>query len=105
MEQNLDLLRTTNGGEKIPFVMVYSQDGYYINDWTERPYESYKITRNAMQKFNYQKSKEFFEYYIKQIQKNVKDVYKHTASEFSDVLLKCNAIQGSSQRINQKQEG
>ena len=41
-ETNMDLVKTTNGGEKIPIVMYYSQDGHHIANWIERPTIAYK---------------------------------------------------------------
>ena len=101
-EDHMDLLRTTNGGEKIPYVMVFSKDGFFINDWVERSYEAYKYSRDAMKKFNYEKSKDFFNYYIKTMKKRNKEIYKTIADEFVHEILKANAIQGTSPRINKK---
>lgn len=99
-EDNLDLLVKINGGEKIPYVMFYSQDGYFCGSWTERSYESYKFISDALKEVNFEKNEEFFKTYSKSLEKLKDKLNQSTSNEIINMILKVNAIQGSSTRIN-----
>ena len=102
-EDNLDLIIPTNGSQKIPYVMFYSQDGYYVSNWVERPYYLYNIISGVMKKFNYEKNEEFFKAYKEVTQMDKSLQYESTCDEIIHTILKVNAIQGSSARINSKE--
>ena len=99
-EEHLELIMPSNGGEKIPYVMFYSQDGFLISNWIERSYQSYKIISDISKKYNYTKSEEFFKRYRESVDMNKKNIYESTKDEIINSLLKVNAIQGCSSRIN-----
>lgn len=102
-EDNMDLLLKINGGEKIPYVMFYSQDGYFSGNWIERSYDSYKFIADSFKKFNYEKSEDFFKFYSESFAKEKNRINQSTCNEIIDMILKVNAIQGSSTRINKKE--
>ena len=86
-EDNLDLLVTINGGEKIPYVMFYSKDGYFCGSWIERSYESYKFIADALKEVHFEKNEEFFKNYTKSLE-NVKDkLNKSTSHEIVNLIL------------------
>ena len=101
-EENLELIISTNGSQKIPYVMLYSQDGYYVSNWVERPYYLYNIISGVMKQFNYEKNEEFFKAYREVTQKDKNLQYESTCDEITQTILKVNSIQGSSARINSK---
>ena len=99
-EDNLDLLLKSNGGEKIPYVMFYSRDGYFVTNWIERSYESYKFTASTFRKFRYEKNEELFKFYSEAYEKQKTSMIQSTANEIIHMILKVNAVQGASTRIN-----
>ena len=99
-EDHLDLILKSNGSEKIPYVMFYSQDGYYVANWIERSFEAYKLVSKTLQKFQYQKNEEFFNAYRETMAKDTEMIYKETANEIINVILKVNSMQSASGRIN-----
>jgi hypothetical protein len=98
-EENLELLDITNGGEKIPFVLLYSQDGYLIDRWIERPTIIYEYYGNLRSKLGWE-NKDFYREYRKG--------YLHNYNEFSEAIIKdllnkfkrVDAIMSTSPRIN-----
>ena len=99
-EDHLDLILKSNGSEKIPYVMFYSQDGFYVANWIERSFEAYKLVSKTLQKFHYQKDEEFFKAYRETMASDNDMIHKSTADEIINVILKVNAIQAASGRIN-----
>jgi hypothetical protein len=98
-EENLELLDTTNGGEKIPFVLLYSQDGYLIDRWIERPTKIYEFYGELRSSLGWE-NKDFYREYRK--------VYLQRYNEFSGAIIqdllnkfkRANAIMSTSPRIN-----
>lgn len=99
-EDNLDLILPTNGSEKIPYVMFYSQDGFISGNWAERSYDLYKMITESSKEFNYEKNEAFFTAYRKKLDDHKDLTYQTIADELIHEILKVNAIQGSSGRIN-----
>ncbi len=101
-EDHLDLLLKSNGGEKIPYVMFYSQDGYFISNWIERSYKAYKFISDISKNFNYEKNETFFKAYAESFEKEKNKIIHSTSDEIVQMILKVNAIQGASTRLNKK---
>ena len=99
-EDNLDLLIKVNGGEKIPYVMFYSQDGFFVANWAERSYETYKLISESYKKSNYEFNEEFFKSYTETFEREKQMAYQSICDEILHLVLKANAILGTSKRLN-----
>lgn len=99
-EDYQDLILPVCGSEKIPYVMFYTQDGFLSSNWSERSYNLYKITTESYKEFNYEKDEAFFSAYRKKLEDHKVLTYQSIADELIHEILKVNAIQGASPRIN-----
>lgn len=99
-EDNLDLLIKSNNGEKIPYVMFYSPDGYFVDNWAERSYETHKLLSESFKKSNYEINEEFFKSYTETVEKEKQMIYQSNCDELVHLVLKVNAILGTSKRLN-----
>ena len=99
-EDYLDLILPVCGSEKIPYVMFYTQDGFLTSNWSERSYDLYKMTTESYKEFTYEKNEAFFTAYRKKLDDKKALTYQSIADELVHEILKVNAIQGSSPRIN-----
>lgn len=104
--ENMDILQKTNGGNKSPYVMFYSEDGYFIDRWAERPTEVYDLI-GAIRKevgFGPESKKTFVKEYRKRFLKNQEEFYRCAAEEFSLQICRAHSIQATSPRINEQRE-
>lgn len=101
-EKNIDLLKKTNGGQKVPYVLIYSQDGYHIDTWVERPAGVYVLVAKLRQQFGFssETKDEYYKEYKKLFLKDAKHFNLEAMNELVDRIIKANAIQGTSPRIN-----
>ena len=95
------LLEKTNGGNKTPYVMFYSIDGYYIDRWVERPTLVYELYARIKRELGFD-NKDFYKEYRKQFLKDQELFYRAAAEELTKKICRANAIQGTSPRINTK---
>ena len=96
-----NLLETTNGGNKTPYVLFYSVDGYYIDKWVERPTIVYELYARLKRELGFS-NKEFYKEYRKEFLKNQEMFYRAAAEELAMKICRANAIQGTSNRINKE---
>lgn len=103
-EQNIDLLKKTNGGEKIPYTLLYSTDGYHIETWVERPLSAYQLNAHIRESFGFNDdvSPKFYEEYRKRFSEDKKKFYKDAADEIIQKIIRTDTIQATSKRINVK---
>ena len=103
-EQNMELLKKINGGEKIPYTLFYSQDGYHIETWVERPTSTYQLMSQCRESFGFSDdiAPKFYEEYRTKFSENKKKYYNDAADEIVQKIIRSDAIQGTSKRINMK---
>ncbi|MHA2365967.1 MAG: thioredoxin family protein [Candidatus Hodarchaeales archaeon] len=100
-EQNMDLIKTTNGGEKIPYVIFYGQDGHHMDTWVERPTIAYEMLAQLYESIGFEKNNpKIGEGWRKIFSENQEKFYNAVAKEIMDKIIRANAIQGTSFRIN-----
>ncbi|MFX0139616.1 MAG: thioredoxin family protein [Candidatus Hodarchaeota archaeon] len=99
-EQNLDLLTTTNGGEKIPYVLFYGKDGYHITTWVERPTIAYKKLAELYRRVGFDDKPKISEGWREIFSEHQNEFYQATTKEIIEILSRINAIQGTGKRIN-----
>jgi hypothetical protein len=98
--EHSDIHLPSNGGKKSPYVMFYSQDGYYIDNWVERPTIVYSLYANLRKDFGFENKDLFIKEYRKAFLKDQETFYRAAAEELSQKICRANAIQGTSKRIN-----
>ncbi|MFW9995417.1 MAG: thioredoxin family protein [Candidatus Odinarchaeota archaeon] len=102
-EEYPDLNWKTNGGDKVPMVHFFSEDGYYVTTWIEKPTITYMIYGRLRQKLGWDIDKyEFLKEYRQEFLRNQAELNEATAREILDVLLKVEAIFSTSPRLNHK---
>ncbi len=103
-KENSDIHTAVNGGKKSPFVMFYSQDGYLVDTWVERPTIVYELYANLRKEIGFDDSRkeEFLHEYRKAFLKDQESFYRAAAEELSEKISRVGAIQGTSKRINSK---
>ena len=86
--------------------MFYSEDGYYIDRWVERPTEVYDLIADIrkMVGFGSESNKSFVKEYRKRFLKNQENFYRCAAEELTLKICRANAIQATSPRINERKE-
>ena len=97
-----DIHLTVNGGKKSPYVMFYSQDGYLVDTWVERPTIVYQLYANLRKTIGFDDSRkdEFLHEYRKAFLKDQETFYRAAAEELFQKICRVSAIQGTSKRIN-----
>ena len=98
-ENHQHLMDPTNGGEKIPYVVLYSQDGYLIDRWIERPTVIYEFYGNLRSKLGWD-TKDFNREYRKGYLQKYSEFNNAIISDLLDKLKRANAIMSASPRIN-----
>lgn len=99
---NEDIHQNVNGGNKSPYVMFYSQDGYLTDTWVERPTIVYELYAKLRKEYGFGESSkmDFLKEYRKAFLKDQELFYKAAADELTQKICRVNAIQGTSKRIN-----
>lgn len=98
-----DYLLKTNGGEKVPFVMIFSKDGHFINSWVEKSSLAYKLYADIRKELGWQIEKgKFYREYRQRFLKMQKDLNRATIEELIDILIKSEYIMRGSPRLNKK---
>ena len=102
VQENSDIHQTTNGGKKSPYIMFYSQDGYLVDTWIERPTIVYQLYANLRKEYGFTpENKEIFlKEYRKAFLKDQETFFRAAGDELSQIICWVNAIQGTSARIN-----
>ncbi|MHA1448791.1 MAG: thioredoxin family protein [Candidatus Hodarchaeales archaeon] len=97
------LVRKINGGEKIPQVHFFSEDGYYVTTWVEKPVMAYKIYSKLRKELGWDADKyEFIKSYRKEFMQNSAKIRDETLHELLTILDKTQAIFASSPRLNKE---
>ncbi|OLS24627.1 MAG: hypothetical protein HeimC3_18990 [Candidatus Heimdallarchaeota archaeon LC_3] len=98
-EKHMQLLDPTNGGEKIPYVILFSQDGYLIDRWIERPTIIYEYYGELRRKIGWE-TKDFYREYRKGYLQKYSEFNNAIVSDLLDKFKRANAIMSTSPRIN-----
>ncbi|MHA2337287.1 MAG: thioredoxin family protein [Candidatus Hodarchaeales archaeon] len=98
-EENMELLDETNGGEKIPFVLLYSQDGYLIDRWIERPTKIYEFDGKLRSNLGWE-NKDFNREYQKGYLQNYTEFSEAIIQDLLNKFKRAHAIMSTSPRIN-----
>ncbi len=95
------LAEVINGGEKVPQLLIFTKDFYYIDRWVERStktYELYAETRKELG-WNPENKQEFSKEYRKRYLKNQRELEASVIEEIHTFLKRADMIQASTARF------
>lgn len=98
------LINKINGGEKVPQVLVFTQDFYYLTRWIERSTPAYQLVAELRKKIGWdeENSKAFVKEFRKQFLRNQKEMEEAFIQEIRTLLTRTDAIQGTTSRLYKK---
>ena len=104
-EQYPFLLDLINGREKIPQVLVFSKDFYYLDRWVERSTMGYQLYSDVRKEYGWDKSvfDDFLKEYRKRFLKKQKELVMALLQEIRTLLIRTDAIQAATARFFEKQ--
>jgi hypothetical protein len=90
-----------NNGEKVPQVLVYSKDFYFLDRWVERTTRAYKLYADVFEEFGWNKERknEFTKEYRKRFLKQQKEIAEALIQEMKLILRRTDTIQASTARL------
>jgi len=90
-----------NKGEKVPQVLIYSKDFYYLDRWVERTTYAYKLFAEVYEELGWdtEKKSEFIKEYRKRYLKQQKEINLELIQEIKSILKRTDAIQASTMRL------
>lgn len=95
------LAETINGGEKVPQLLVFSQDFYYIDRWVERSTRTYELYAKTRKELGWdpEKKQEFAKEYRKRYLRIQEELESSVIKEIHTLLKRADAIQASTARL------
>ncbi|UCG00704.1 MAG: thioredoxin family protein [Candidatus Heimdallarchaeota archaeon] len=98
------LVDKINGGEKVPQVLIFSQDYQYLDRWVERTTLGYQLYGDVRKEYGWDESvaDEFLKDYRKKYLKQQKDLEKALIQETRTLLTRIDAIQAATGRFFKK---
>ncbi|MFX1284587.1 MAG: thioredoxin family protein [Promethearchaeota archaeon] len=100
------LVERINGGEKIPQVLVFSKDFYYLDRWVERTTMGYQLYSDVRKEYGWDESvsDDFLKEYRKRFLKNQKKLEEALLQEIRALLKRTDTIQAATARHFKKIE-
>ncbi|MFX0199377.1 MAG: thioredoxin family protein [Candidatus Hodarchaeota archaeon] len=98
------LVDRINGGEKVPQVLVFSKDFFYLDRWVERTTLAYQLYGDVRKEYGWDKniSDIFLKEYRKLYLKKQKEFEKALIEELRTLLFRTDAIQAATARFFKK---
>jgi len=93
-----------NGVEKIPQVLVFSKDYYYLDRWVERTTSGYRLYGDVRKEYGWDESvsEQFLKEYRKKFLKQQKKLESDLIQEVRILLTRMDAIQAATGRFFKK---
>ncbi|UCE12155.1 MAG: thioredoxin family protein [Candidatus Heimdallarchaeota archaeon] len=97
------LIDKINGGEKVPQLLIFSKDFFYLDRWVERPTSGYRLYADVRKEYGWDKSVSdaFLKDYRKRFLKQQKELAIDLIHEIKTLLLRADAIQAATARFFQ----
>lgn len=95
------LIDKINGGKKIPQLLIFSKDFYYLDRWVERPTSGYQLYADVRKKYGWDESASdaFLKDYRKRFLKQQKKLALDLIGEIKTLMLRADAIQSATARF------
>jgi hypothetical protein len=98
------LVSKINNGEKVPQVLVYTKDFYYLDRWVERSTKTYELYAEIRKKIGWEEETEnkFIQEYRKSFLKIQKELGQSVIDEITVLLKRAAFISASTSRFAKK---
>ncbi|MFW9903336.1 MAG: thioredoxin family protein [Candidatus Thorarchaeota archaeon] len=98
------LIDRINGREKVPQVLVFSQDFHYLDRWVERSTLGYQLYGEVRKEYGWDESvfEQFLKEYRKKFLKQQKELESSLIQEIRTLLTRTDAIQAATERFFKK---
>lgn len=98
------LIDRINDGEKVPQLLVFSKDFFYLDRWVERSTLTYQLYGDVRKEYGWDKSvsEAFLKEYRKRYLKQQKKFEKALIQEIRTLLIRTDAIQAATARFFKK---
>jgi len=95
------LVDKINGGEKVPQLLLYTKDFYYLDRWVERSTPGYKLYANLRKEYGWKEENksEFVKQYRKEFLRQQKSLERAVLEEIHMLLQRADEIQKSTSRF------
>ena len=95
------LIDKINGGEKVPQLLFYTKDFYYLDRWVERSTLGYKLYADSRKEYGWKEENksEFVKQYRKEFLRQQKSLERAVLDEIQTILLRADEIQKSTSRF------
>ncbi|MHA1513122.1 MAG: thioredoxin family protein [Candidatus Hodarchaeales archaeon] len=95
------LVDKINGGEKVPQLLLYTKDFYYLDRWVERSTPGYKLYANLRKEYGWKEENksEFVKQYRKEFIRQQKSLERAVLEEIHILLQRADEIQKSTSRF------
>ncbi len=95
------MVTKVNNGEKVPQVLVFTEDFYYLDRWVERSTKAYLLYSEYRKKFGWEEENKdaFLKQYRKAYLKEQVDIEKTVIEEIRTLVTRADAISGSTARL------
>ncbi|MCK4849110.1 MAG: thioredoxin family protein [Candidatus Heimdallarchaeota archaeon] len=90
-----------NGGEKVPQLLFYTKDFYYLDRWVERSTPGYKLYAELRKQYGWKEENkpEFIKQYRKEFLRQQKNLEHAVFDEIHAILKRADEIQKSTSRF------
>lgn len=95
------LAEIVNGGEKVPQLLIFTKDFYYIGRWVERSTKTYELYAETRKELGWdpENKQEFSKEYRKRYLKNQRELEASVIEEIHTLLKRGDMIQASTARF------
>jgi len=95
------MVTKVNNGEKVPQVLVFTEDFYYLDRWVERSTRAYLLYAEYRKKFGWSEETkdEFVKQYRKAFLKHQIEIEKSVIKEIRALLTRADAISATTHRL------
>jgi len=95
------LIDKINGGEKVPQLLLYTKDYYYLDRWVERSTSGYKLYAELRKQYGWkdENKSEFVKQYRKNFLREQKNLEKSVLDEIHTLIQRADEIQKSTSRF------
>ena len=90
-----------NNGEKIPQLLLYTKDFYYLDRWVERSTQGYKLYADMREQYGWKEENisEFIKQYRKEFLRQQKSLERASLDEIKGLLRRADQIQRATARL------
>ena len=91
-----------NNGEKIPQVLIFTKDFYYLDRWVERSTITYQLYAKLRKQFGWteETKDEFLKQYRKEFLQNQQSIEQSVIDEIRTLVKRADAVSSATSRFS-----